>query len=649
MKRNVLIFIFMIALVMPACSTPKKPKGGIIPQEGWSYIPVENAEYVQAYTMDEQGMIYTIEMSVLDTDCTLVLNQYDLSGKSVHSMPLSMPYPGNVQTMAYADGNLFYAPRDMLGDKACVLYSCNVNTWTEKIVATSDSFIGVTRIVPMGEEIYLLGRTQESSFFHSLSYSYDGRKLYVVNIENQSIRSIDIDEPIDMSKAGENELLLYAHIGDAFSFIKYDTVKSAFSVQSVTKEYALSYFAYDFEAHLLAFDCKNRNKLLCASLEKPDEVSEIYPECDMSGYNIACQNGNLLMKTYEKGFVIVSLSKVCRKTGNIRFISDISSEIAPYGCGFNLQHTQYPTDKLAVKVLARDNDYDICYFNSARTLGNQFKEQGVFYPLNEIPGVMEYLDSCYPYVKDAVMNSEGKVWMFPVQIEIPTILWNTAYSASEDFALSEDMTYEMFLNELRKLNSDSRKSSYISALTLYSMWNYFSEFHTVNTEEFRKLIRELQKMELLINSASQNYDIDYLLSSMALNVQWEREAGVIKHRDTLQAYSYPKMYSESKNLAMCYGIVVNPNSANKEEALEYIATLANYLMNIENRPLFFKKTGTKEDILKYSLSKIYENGKVYFGIDESLYDGYREVLNGTMDLELFIMETESKLSIYFGE
>lgn len=647
--KKAIVLAFILGVFLSACSMKKERITESVPQENWTTVRIENAEYVQAYTMDENGNFYTIEMSTNDSDALLSLNQYDSAGKKLHSMSLSATYPDGIQTMAYSDGKLYYAPRCWDGQNFCILYSCDVSSFTETIISGLSPVIGVTRIVPMGEQIYLLGSAAEDSFSHSQNYSYDGRRLYSVNKSGGVLQSISIEEPIDMAKAGENRLLMYAHTEEDFSFLLYETEREAFSVKSITKECILSYFAYDPEKDLIAYDCEARGMLMCALPEKPEEASEIYPECDARGFSLICVNGKVMMRNFANDFVTFRLSEVKKEKDTIQYISDIQADEAPFGCGFTLQHMQYTTDKLAVKVLAQDKDYDICYFNTARTIGSNLKEKGMFYPLNDVPGVKEFLDLCYPYVKDAVTDSDGAIWMLPVQIDIPFVFCNIGHEKAKEFPFGENMTYEMFFAAQKKLTEQERSETAIFALPLFFMWNYFSHFRSVDTAEFRNLLSIMKDGNKYIMSSVDGSSTDYFYRVMPTSAQWYNEISVVRQREKLRAYPYPKLYPEDKNLAACYGIVVNPYSTNLESALEYIGTLVKFLENSENKPLFFKDYGTKIDPLLESLGKIYENGEVYFGIDENLYQGYREVLNGSRDMEEYIREVEPKLKIYFNE
>lgn len=641
--------LFLLLLFLPACKREKEKKGETAPQEAWAATSTENSAYIQAYTMDEEENLYTIEFLPNDINAVLYLKQYDPNGVCQKSLTLSAVYPSEVQTMAYANGTLYYAPRCHGKNEVCILYGCDVATWTEREIEELPEIVGVARIVPKGEKLFFLGSAAELRLSHTTVYSYDGRKLFCLDTQTKEIQMIPIAEPIDMADAGEEQILLYTHTEDCFSFLSYDVKKQAVKARSTTGEYILNCFAFWPEKERIIYDCETRDKIVCADLNKPEAASEIYPECDFWGMNLFCLNGRVLTRNHANDLVRITLSASVKETDVIRYVSDQLVESAPYGCGFTLLREQYDLDKLAVKLLAQDADFDICYMNTASGFGRKLKDYGSFYPLNEIPGVEEYLESCLPYVRDAVTDENGMVWMLPIKIDVPVLLYNTEHEAGKVFPFGRDMTYQGFFEAQAGLEEEERKKTEISALPLEAMRGYFSCFRSVDTKEFRKLLTELKKGMGSLGTGMPGLETDYLYRSFFDCENLFREVSVLKKGDVLRAYPYPKLMQGQKNIGRCYGIVVNPKSDRLETTLQYVASLISFISNQETPPLFFRQFVKDENSLRASLYKIYEDTEIYFGIDADLYQGYYEVLEGSLDLEEYISRTETKLRMYFGE
>ena len=51
------------------------------------------------------------------------------------------------------------------------------------------------------------------------------------------------------------------------------------------------------------------------------------------------------------------------------------------------------------------------------------KNKGSFYPLNKVPYVKEYIDGCFPYIRDAATDEDGNIRMIPIDISIPIIIY----------------------------------------------------------------------------------------------------------------------------------------------------------------------------------------------------------------------------------
>jgi len=50
-----------------------------------------------------------------------------------------------------------------------------------------------------------------------------------------------------------------------------------------------------------------------------------------------------------------------------------------------------------------------------------------------------------------------------------------------------------------------------------------------------------------------------------------------------------------------------------------------------------------------ALYELYKNGEIIFSVDWDVYGAYDDVLDGTMDLEEYVAESEMKVKIFLNE
>ena len=202
----------------------------------------------------------------------------------------------------------------------------------------------------------------------------------------------------------------------------------------------MQYVAYCSEQQAVIYMSLGRG-LVLSYFTDLDVECELYPDFGFQDNNICYVNGNVAVRTSAENTVIqFPLAQVKCENRTIRYIRPEMWGIDPFGCGYEIQHTELTQDKFALKVMALDKDFDLCYVNSYGSFGYSMKEYGVFYPLNDIPRIQEYLDACFPYVKEAATDVDGNIWMLPIAVDIPGVV--VKKDATDEVLFKENMTYE---------------------------------------------------------------------------------------------------------------------------------------------------------------------------------------------------------------
>lgn len=612
-------------------------------QDVWTeYKMTEN---INAYTLDEEGNLYTMEWKIAanegQVDC--FLRKYDAQGECIFSKAVDADAISYVITMAVQDGTVYFVSY-ITGNKTSTLYSYCLETEELAVVKELPYVKSVVRIIPMGDCLYLLGTNVEGyrGPTDSRKYIHSGQKIFCYTLSEDRFEELGIEEPLDMCPAEEGKLCIYAHMGEEFGLLLYDTSRDTMTVLAKTKEYKMHYLAYCSEQQAIIYMSSGRG-LVLSYFTDLDVECELYPDFSFQDNNICCVNGNVAVRTNAvKAIIRFPVAQVKCENKTIRYIRAEMRGTDPFGCGYEIQRATLTPDKFALKVMALDKDFDLCYVNSYGSFGYSMKEYGVFYPLNDIPRIQEYLDACFPYVKEAATDVDGNIWMFPIAVDIPGVI--VKKDATDEVILKENMTYVEYCREYEALSPEEKKWAIAPDYYAEKFINqYILDHGTIDTEEFRNILQSMAK-----NSGTQQENAEAMYCRI-----WEerdyRAYFALQYGEDATIFAEPKLTADSKNVGTCQFLAVNPYSDNLEETLQYITTLVAYMLEKEDAPLFFANREVEDTTYERSLYELYENGAIAFSVDADVYEAYEDVLNGSLTVEDFVTEAESGVKIFLNE
>lgn len=664
----------MFVLLLGGCKDVEvKPVAAL--QEVWTEHTM--TENINAYTLDEEGNLYTLEWDITVTDGqadriqkalagltaeeiaqmtpeelealmpeeedSFFLRKYDAKGERLLSVAVDSSASSYVNTMAVQDGTVYFVAY-ITGNKTSTLYSCCLETEELTVVKELPYLKSVLRIIPMGDCLYLLGTNTEGYWGPSDSrkYIHSGQKIFCYTISEDRFEELGIEEPMDICAAEEGKLCIYAHMGEEFGLLLYDTEKDAMTVLAKTKEYKMHYVAYCSEQQAVIYMSLGRG-LVLSYFTDLDVECELYPDFGFQDNNICCVNGNVAAKTSAGNTVIqFPLAQVKCENKTIRYIRPEIWGIDPFGCGYEMQHTELTQDKFALKVMALDKDFDLCYVNSYGSFGYSMKEYGVFYPLNDIPRIQEYLDACFPYVKEAATDIDGNIWMLPIAVDIQGIV--VKKDATDEVLFKENMTYEEYCREYEALSPEEKNRAMAPDYYAEKLINqYILERGTIATEEFRNILQSMAN-----SSGAQQENAEAMYCRV-----WEerdyRSYGTLQYGEDATVFAEPKLTADSKNVGTCQFLAVNPYSDNLEETLQYITTLVAYMLEKKDAPLFFANREVTDTNYERTLYELYENGAIVFSVDADVYGAYEDVLDGSLSVEDYVTEADSGVKIFLNE
>lgn len=648
--RKLSVMILVVLLLFCGGCRKKEKIEITLPQKLWMTY---DTDVVMAYAVDSQENVYTLEYergredTGFSDDTKCWFRRYDPEGVCRFSKESAGWLAGRVHAMAYCEEKVYFAAKK---NEKLMLYACGVDTGEIKEVTGVPGFSHLLRIAAVGDKLYLLGNREEYSF----STTETG-KILEYSVTDGRFAALELEGILDIAGTREGNLLLYQESGEEakeYSFLLYNVQRGAVKMLAkMTDKIAVKIAEGPLEGSVVFTRTTKEASVGYAKFSNLKNVAEVYPMINVENSCLVCVNGKLILPNSfaDDSMVVVDLTGATPEEKEIRYFS-IGNGIEPYGCGFTITRNEVEEDKLVLKLLAQDTDFDMTFVDSWFSPMTGVRDSGCFYPLNDVPGVKEYLDRCFPYVKDAVTDENGDVWMLPVKVDIPLIVCDSRRCREQGYAFGENMTYEEFFAAMDVLSEEEREQTGgLIAFARGFMTAYFYDKKSVDTSEFRQTMNMLKQIEPLLNGEGNFFSQDYIFKT-ARNISTYEPNYLYNFGSDGRAYCYPKYDKNAKNVATCQGFVINPKSDNLEQTLRYVATWVAYQMNNSKEiPSFFAVPENRTDSFLGSLYKVYENGAITMGISEDLYWGYLDVVAGTRDLEDYIQETEKKLKIYFGE
>ncbi|MBQ9947251.1 MAG: hypothetical protein IJO91_02570, partial [Oscillospiraceae bacterium] len=380
---------------------------------------------------------------------------YDHNGVQVDTLNFGDGFHTN---LSYYDGKL-YSYTHGLNASSITIYNLNTDECT---AYTIDPSISVPlAMTVLDGRVYLIYRSdlfdpyqQSVKFSDEDNYVYMGEKAVSLDVATFETEEIGINNVLNLKPYSETEILYYAYddIG-GYYFTVYNTWSKTFSEKTYNNTTSGTFaFDYNKSADSIVFSDFSNRKLVSVSMMEPDaQIDFMHNVVAVSGNDVQFCNGFCYVLDGVSGNVLrTEYDEAVKSNEEIIFRTpEIYSE-TPYGCGYNINTQMISDDEFALNILAEDSDYDICMMSSKQPFSRNIREQGAFYPLNDVPMVQEYLDACFPYLKEAAFNN-GEIWMIPIAVDIPCILYNPENCEKYDIVLDDAATWQYLFDTVDRL------------------------------------------------------------------------------------------------------------------------------------------------------------------------------------------------------
>ena len=671
-KYVVSYFLVVMIMVFGGCQTKEQQK--VVTEE-----PLEATEELflyegtttesKAITVDEEG-VYPVFIQQFKV--------YDLEGNCVKEVELELGN-GDINFLT-AKGELLYCivMKSDFTSYMPTLYTIHTKTWEVTEVCGFDDYIFIFNFIEIDDYFYVFGQLKEpEQKEYELNpkvsdYIYSGEAVCRVKIGEKEVEWLDIDFPIDIVKTKDNTVLIYHYDEEnGFGFLEFHPKEEWIAQVGWTAKKVQADFFTGCEDGFLFYE---NGRILYGTVDGGEGT--------LSRENIFLNN----VPTYQRGFLFYTLGEGVERMGISNLIKSntplhlLTHEMAlvkPYDSGYLLKQKEVDLETYALKVLAQDVDFDMYLLNSTSSISYNIKEKGVFYPLNEVEGVKEYLDVCFPYIKEIATTKNGEVWMVPVSTSIATLVYDKEYCKEKEVDLSK-MNLEQFLILVEEVEKNVPEQGSISTYLIVDelFKQYLSSYDTFDTEIFRNYAKQIRLLYEELGSISKsraniisvipaiNMDKEHYCTKEQLdaipNFFYEYNSHVsqlfnfyaerLGEADVFGISGVPRIVEEGGNVGFVTFLAVNPQSEHLDIVLDYISAFCKHMITQ-------KDTFLLEDASMYTNTpfikeayEVYKDGALFFSMDDDVYwNPFWSYMEGEMELEQMIEEMERKRAIYVGE
>ncbi len=692
MKHIFTIFLCSILLVFGGCQAEEElvEKTSTEPFEvSAEEFVYEGTKEIDAIAVDEEGYLYTVTcITELEEDAIVdastyssfvqLFQVYDLEGTCVKEVELTLG-TGNIRFLTAKEGTLYcIAMKSELATWGPTLYTINTKTWEVTELYQFESYSNINNVVCVGDYFYVIGYLKEvPEKEYTLHpdidfYTYQGECISRIKMGEETPQEeiIPVDFPMDIVETNKDTLLIYHYNEEkGFGFLEFDPEKVTLAEVGWRKY-------QDSIVNLT--QCKDgflflkNNAIYYGTLDNIESRLSKNEVAFMG--NFAYQRGFLFYMRSE-GVERMGVDEIIKNNTPIHLLSYKEYTPSVYDGGYQVEKTVLEGENYALKVLARDSDFDMYLLESREPISYNIKEKGAFYALNEVAGVKEYLDACFPYIKEVATNEEGEIWMIPLESTIFPLYYHKEYSDMRGVDLSK-MDLLEFLTLVEEVRiKESEKGSLSNYLMIENfLFQYLSVYDSFDTEVFRTYAKQLRRIDEktgksynediiasvnpILNLNNPNYTQeeleqipDFLYQvSMGYHDGFFSTSKRLGNSDMIEMTNIPRISEEIGNVGTLIFLAVNPQAENLEVTLDYISDFCKYIVTQKDTFLLADETLYTDTPITKEYYQVYKEGEIVFVMEDDVYfNDFWDYVDGEMELEEMIEEIERKRKIYVGE
>lgn len=663
MRKVVWLVSVIAAIVLAGCQKETEKEFLTTEREDFVYTVPEE---VYAITADEAGILYTIRRMPMEASGEAVpgniVEGYDMDGSLICQQKLTFSL-GDIQLPLIEDGKMYCISNYNLVN---YLYEVDLATWEARQLTELPSYQRFMQMVRLGDYLYVLGQTGSSKTFALFpgvwSVNNQGEQIFRLNLaeEDSKPEMMKVEFPIGIYGIGQDRLMIYQYTEEkGFGFLQFNQEEMTLTEYEWTHaEYARDSLSGCGEGYV----CQKGLKVFYGT--PTGTQVQLLPENLLLMQPAVCQNGFVFLLGVNDTSAVrrICIANVMRDNKEICVLTDDSPNDFPYGCGYQMTTISAAPNEFALKVLAGDGDFDLFVLDTRNDCAYNLKENGAFYALNKVEGVKEYLDACFPYIKELAYNEDGDIWMIPVDVDIPGLAYNREFCKERGVDYST-MNYMEFMEFIEKTEATEPEKIYISIGTILEpmLMQYLSKYDTFDTELFRNHISKLKQIytdattwgyrNIFGRKLENGVPTEFYLEFVYNSDEFEEKA-----KDEVISWAYapsgfPKLEEDISNVGTITLLAVNPKSANLKETLRYVTEYCRYMLTLQDSFLLKEEsTYTMENAFVRDLYQLMAGATIEFRMSDEVYESTLwDYLEGEIGLEEAIAEIERKMKIYRGE
>ena len=659
--KKVFVLCLLLACMLAGCGKGEQTSN-LQQQEEEMYPYAEDFSYADtvncsAITADANGLLYTATYG----SNTQKIRVYDLDGNCVEEKVLGAS-TGDAKLLEAGEGALYLLVPEL--DCLNVLYEVDTTTWQARKLYSFYEYGYMQNLVRIGDYVYVFGRLlnaerkEYEQYSEEYLYTYDGETIgrLSVSAEIPELELLPLDFPKDIFSTANNTLGVYGYTEDR-GYVIMEYMPETGEVKVVTQKDRGNYICFEQCEQGYLFEKSQR--LVYGTMDGAE--AEVLGE-EIHFSRIIYNAGFVFFKNYQEEVQRIYVKGELKDNKTIQFLSSawISGFDMPYGCGYKMEQMTLDAEAFALKVLAQDRDFDVYLLSSREGTSYNLKKNGAFYPLNEIEGVQEYLDACFPYVKEAAINEDGEIWMIPVALAIPGLVYNKEYCAEQGVDFTQ-MDLAEFIDFTERVAEEDSDQIFISHLMLREQLfgQYLQNYDTFDTQLLREYAEHFKKgkswgfqtlifkhMNEIPKKTVSDFYYNYIVYQWDLH-DYKDKLGDL---DIMGLAGVPKMEEGMANTGTLTFLMVNPQSENLEDVLQYVSDFSKYMLKKKDSLMLADETTYTDTPFMKDCYNLYANGAIQFEMDFSIYvDPFYEYANGETELEDMIAEIERRRNVYVGE
>lgn len=620
------------------------------------------SEYPERFAVSPDGKVIVTEFKTSSSASDLIELSADGTKRRIGECS------GLPEGIAYMGDDL-YVLYSWLGDKeGIIIRKIGLNGEKNETYAEFEMPISMGWNMSGNEnELYVLAEDKNKGNVTCSYPNFYDRKLSIFRIADGSCEKLPVDFPTAICAEPGGGVLIAGCDNNGYYVMKYRDGSFSEKTRSESIKYSINSIADVDGEHIVfgMFSFSSEASLYASELGNIT-LAELIPGMEINGFRLYTRNGYCYfqpsvplgtdgkpMNGEDEGvfkIVRIRFSDYYKYNAPMNLICSRLLRSTPFGCGYTINAVELSDEETALKILSQDRDFDLCCTKTTDTFSYSIKKQGSFYPLNDVPGVSEYLDKCLPPIKEAFTDENGDIWALPLYTDTDFIFSNTGDTDFSQMKLDEflDCMEGLPDEEAELTNCDVFMLRY-AALARYVMTNT-----SFDTAEFRAAAERIKNSGLLNSRGTYR---------PAVSAQSEKVLMLMTGNDTIRTY-FSQLYEREYRVSgmPCISepnvilpevafVSVNPASEHLSDALDYIERLTSYQLTVPNT--FILKAGegsyTDSGTVKQMIA-LCENAQVHFSYPWELYYwDFIDYLDDKISLDTFITEADRKLKTYLNE